>query len=78
MRRLFHDDPDKAAKFSSKSTTSRVPGTEEKSLVTLKRSSIAALRERSPTDGMKDATSHAEAWNGIFNLYAKVGSAFCF
>jgi len=58
--------------------TSRKFGTGERSIVTLKRSSFAALRELTHTDGMKDASSHAEACNGIFNLYAKVGSAFYF
>jgi len=78
IRRLFHDGPDKAAEFSCSSTTSRKFGTVERGIVALKISSIAALHERTHPDGMKDASSHAEAWSGIFNLYAKVGSAFYF
>jgi hypothetical protein len=78
IRRLSHDAPHEATEFSCSSTTSRKVGTEERSIVTLKISSIAALRELTRTDGMKDASSHAEAWSGIFNLYAKVGSAFYF
>jgi hypothetical protein len=34
------------------------------------------LRERTTKDGMKDASAHAEACNGIFNLCARVASAF--